>query len=209
MSTLTLNKTKLSTETNSSSVEVPAQSISPFNPAALRLSQNFAESTGVKKLVTTIPVRKPNKQDFVRVHSDPAFRLETAVLEFKEDRETYLVAPHLWSELVGELTPKVLFTAMNRQKVLFVWAIRLPNADGKHDDWNASALEAAQAAQKNWVRVSANMNLGAYDVFEASAALTEPEWGDMDFQKILEVAFKGRFIDNLDHPALRRLRGEV
>jgi hypothetical protein len=202
-----LNKNKPSTETDS--VEVLTRPKSPFDPAALRLNQNFAESTGVKKLVTTIPVRKPGKQDFVRVHSDPAFRLETAVLEFKEDRETYLVAPHLWSELVGELTPKVLFTAMSRQKVLFVWAIRLPNEDGKHDDWNASALEAAQMAQKSWVRVSANMSLGAYDVFEASSALPEPEWGDMDFQKILEVAFKGRFIDNLDHPALRRLRGEV
>lgn len=177
--------------------------------STLRLSQNFAESTGVKKLVTTIPVRKPNKQDFVRVHPDAAFRLETAVLEFKEDREIYLVAPHLWADLVGELTPKVLFTTMNRQKVLSVWAIRLPNEDGKHDDWNASALEAAQAAQKNWVRFASNMSLGAYDVFEASAALPEPEWGDMDFQKILEIAFKGRFIDTLDHPALRRLRGEV
>ena len=209
MSTLTLNKNKPSTETDLALVEVPTTPTSPFDPAALRLSQNFAESSGVKKLVTTIPVRKPNKQDFVRVHSDPAFRLETVVLEFKEDRETYLVAPHLWADLVGELTPKVLFTTMNRQKVLSVWAIRLPNEDGKHDDWNASALEAANAAQKNWVRVSANMSLGAYDVFEASAALPEPEWGDMNFQQILEVAFKGRFIDNLDHPALRRLRGEV
>lgn len=207
MTTLTLNKTKPSTETNS--VEISTQPTSPFDPASLRLSQNFAESTGVKKLVATIPVRKPNKQDFIRVHSDAAFRVETMVLEFKEDRETYLVAPHLWAELVGELTPKVLFTAINRQKVLFVWAIRLPNADGKHDDWNASALEAAKAAQKNWVRVSANMNLGAYDIFEASAELPEPEWGDMNFQQILEVAFKGRFIDSLDHPALRRLRGEV
>lgn len=207
--TLTLNKNNTSIETESALVEVQVKPTSPFNPAALRLSQNFADSVGVKKLVTTVPVRKPNKQDFVRVHPDAAFRLETAVLEFKEDREHYLVAPHLWADLAGEITPKVLFTTINRQKVLSVWAIRLPNADGKHDEWNASALEAAQMAQKSWVRVSANMNLGAYDVFEASAALPEPEWGDMDFTKILEVAFKGRYIDNLDHPALRRLRGEV
>lgn len=64
-------------------------------------------------------------------------------------------------------------------------------------------------AQKDWVRVSANMNLGAYDVFQATGNLTEPEWGDMDFTKILEVAFKGRFINDLEHLALRRLRGEV
>lgn len=184
-------------------------SANQFDPANLRLSQNFAESAGVKKLVTTIPVRKPNKQDFIRVHPDAAFRLETAVLEFKEERETYLVAPDLWPELPSELTPKVLFTAMNRQKVLFVWSIRLPGEDGRHDEWNASALEAAEMAQKDWIRVSANMSLGAYEVYQATGDLAEPEWPNMEFPKILEIAFKGRFIADLDHPALRRLRGEV
>jgi hypothetical protein len=47
----------------------------PFDPAALRLDQSFAEMVGVKKLLTTVPVRKPNRQDFVRVHPDPAYRL--------------------------------------------------------------------------------------------------------------------------------------
>ena len=110
----------------------PTKSI--FDPSALRLSQNFSEATGVKKLVTTIPVRKPNKQDFIRVHQDPAFRLETAILELKEERESYLVSPNLWPELSGELTPKVLFTAINRQKVLFLWPIRLPGEEGRHDE---------------------------------------------------------------------------
>ena len=43
----------------------------PFNPDNLRLSQSFAETVGVKKLLTTVPVRKPSPQDFVRVHPDP------------------------------------------------------------------------------------------------------------------------------------------
>ena len=186
-----------------------SQTKSIFDPSALRLSQNYSEATGVKKLVTTIPVRKPNKQDFIRVHQDPAFRLETAILELKEERESYLVSPNLWPELSGELTPKVLFTAINRQKVLFLWPIRLPGEEGRHDEWNASALEAATMAQKDWIRISANMNLGAYEVFQSSGSLSEPEWPDIDFTKILETAFKGRYITDLEHPALRRLRGEV
>ncbi len=196
-------------DSNSDSSNIENNSVSIFDPSKLRLSQNFSESAGVKKLVTTIPVRKPNKQDFIRVHADSAYCLETAVLEFKEERETYLVAPELWPELPSELTPKVLFTAINRQKVLFVWPIRLPGEDGRHDEWNASALEAAQMGQKDWIRVSANMSLGAYDIFQATGDLPNPEWPEMDFTKILEIAFKGRFIQDLDHPALRRLRGEV
>ena len=183
-------------------------STNPFDPANLRLSQNFGASAGVKKLTTTIPVRKPGKQDYVRVHPDPAYHIETAVLEFKEERETFLVAPELWDELPGELTPKALFTTISRQKVVSLWPIRLPGEDGRIDEWNESAMDAATLAQKQWVRVSANMSLGAYDVYEAGGEIPEPEWPELDLGQILEIAFKGRFIKDSDHPALKRLRGE-
>jgi hypothetical protein len=114
-----------------------------FDPANLRLSQDFAQSVGVKKTILTVPVRKPGRQDFVRVHPDPEYRLETAVLELKEERETYLVDRALWSDVPGEITPKVLLTAMTRQNVFFLWPIRLPGEDGRHDEWNRSALDAA------------------------------------------------------------------
>jgi hypothetical protein len=211
-STINKEKSNKPTEvegTNFESIVTTQKKLSLFDPSKLRLSQNFAESTGVKKLVTTIPVRKPNRQDFIRVHPDSDYRLETAVLELKEDRETYLVAQGLWAELTGELIPKVLYTAINRQKVLFVWPVRLPGEDGKHDEWNASALDAADRGQKDWIRISSNMSLGAYEVFQATGELPNPEWPEMSFTRILEIAFKGRYITDLDHPALRRLRGEV
>ena len=40
-----------------------------FDPAKLRLSQNFTEDVGVKKILITIPVRKPGKQVFFRAHA--------------------------------------------------------------------------------------------------------------------------------------------
>lgn len=181
---------------------------SVFDLDRLRLPQNFAETVGVKKALITVPVRKPGRQDFIRVHPDPNYRIETAVVELKEDGEIYLVAPDLWSELPGELTPKALFATMNRQGVLFLWPIRLPGEDGRLDEWNASALEAAEMAQKRWIRVASNRSLGAYEVYEATGNLPEPDWPTVDFQKILEIAFKGRYIDDLDHPVIKRLRGE-
>ena len=50
----------------------------------LRLSQNFSEAVGVKKALLTIPVRRPNRQEFVRVHPDDGMSLQTAVLELKD-----------------------------------------------------------------------------------------------------------------------------
>jgi hypothetical protein len=70
-------------------------------------------------------------------------------------------------------------------------------------------LEAIELATRSWVRVAANMSAGCYDVYRAGGQLSEPEWPDLTFQAILRIAFKGRFIDSLDHPVLRQLRGEV
>jgi hypothetical protein len=183
----------------------------PFDPQALRLSQDFGAAVSVKKALLTVPVRKPDKTWFVRVHPNPAYHLQTAVVELKEDREIYLVDRALWSELATEATfgPRVLFTALNRQGVLFLWQIRLPAADGRVDDWTRTALEAAARARAGWVRVVPNMSLGGYDVFEAGGQLGEPEWPSVPFKELLRVAFRDRFINTLDHPVLRRLRGEV
>ena len=157
----------------------------PFNLDRLRLSQNFSSQVGVKKAILTVPVRKPDRQWFIRVHPDPDWRLETAVLELKDERETYLVDPELWQELPGELVPKVLFTAMNRQGVVFLWPVRLPGEDGRGNAWHRSALDAAHLAMAGWVRVAANMSLGAYDVFEATGDLPAPEWPEKDFPALL------------------------
>jgi hypothetical protein len=63
--------------------------------SALRLSQDFASQMGAKKLVVTIPVRKPNRHAFVRVRPGEDWRFPAALLNVKDERETYLVHPEL------------------------------------------------------------------------------------------------------------------
>jgi hypothetical protein len=183
----------------------------PFDLSRLRLSQDFVAAAGVKKILTTVPTRKPSKEWFVQTHPDPAYRIQTCVVELKEDSETYLVAPELWPELASETTfsPRALITSINRQGVLFLWPIRLPGADGRHDEWSRSAMEAASLAAGRWVRVVANMGLGAYETYEAAGQWAAPEWPTLPFQQLVKIAFKDRFINTLDHPILKRLRGEA
>ena len=176
---------------------------------AIRLSQDFAEQLGVRKVRTTVPVRKPNRQSFVRTHPDPNYRIQTAVLELKEVRETYLIGPDVRDELAPEIVPKMLITTIDRQGVIFLWPIALPDASGRHNPWHQSALAAADRAERAWVRVAANMHLGAYEVFEASADLGEPEWPEEPFEALIELAFRDHFIQSMDHPAVRQLRGQV
>lgn len=186
----------------------PGDTNDPFDPANLRLTQNFSTAGAVKKRITVIQVRKPGRQEFIRVHLDPAYCVQTALLEFKDEGEVYLVDPSFWPELPGELIAKVLYLTINRQGVPRLWPVRLPDEEGKLDDWNQSALQAAEIAKKSWVRVSSNRAAGMYETFESAADLEDPEWPDLSFKEILEIAFRGKFIDDWNHPALRRLRGE-
>jgi len=189
--------------------EQQASTPDPFDPTNLRLSQSFVETAGVKKLLTTIPVRKPNPQDFVRVRSDPAYRENFPIIELKDEREEYIVTNSLVPELIGEFVVKTLYLAINRQGTLFFWPVRLPGPDGKDMNWWKSAREAAVLAMKDWVRVRANMNLGAYDIFKADGVVSKPEWPTEGYWELIKIAFRDHLVDRIDHPVIKRLRGQV
>jgi hypothetical protein len=180
----------------------------PFDLTRFRLDQSFTEMIGVKKLLTTVPVRKPGKQDFIRVH-DPNYRLDVALIVLKDDRETYLVLPPIARELPGEYVLATIYTAINRQGVPFLWPVRLPAPDGRVIEWHRSEAEAAILATRGWVRVVANLALGAYEIFEAQAIIPDPQWPEQPFQELMRIAFKDKLVDRLDHPVVKRLRGLV
>jgi hypothetical protein len=183
-----------------------------FDLEALRLPQDYSGATGAKKLLTTISVRKPTKHEFVRVYSNPDWHYPTKLFKDDESGDFYLVAPDLWDELIGETFPFQLVPAITRQKSFFVWPLRLPGPDGKANSWHESAREAAQLAQESWVRLSSNMELKAYDIYQATGHLGDPDWSplqEMGLEGALNIAFKRRLIDDLNHDLLRRLRGEV
>lgn len=183
--------------------------VDPFDPENLRIKTDFTSTVGVKKVYTHIPVCKPDRQWFNRVHPGDDFRIEAAVIDLKEDKEIYLVSPSLCSQLPTEVKPMALFAAINRQGGLFVWPVKLPREDGRHDNWGASMLEAARLAQTRWVRCSSNMAAGCYDVAEATGALPDPVWPELSFHEILKIAFKDKYIDNLDHPVIQKLDGRI
>jgi hypothetical protein len=204
-----LKKSAIVESTANEAGESTANEADPFDLSKLRLSQSFVELAGAKKLLTTVPVRKPLKQDFVRVHPDATFRDPFAFIELKnDDREHYLVIPSVAAAVTTEIVMKMLYTTINRQGVVFLWPVPLPAADGRFNEWHRSAQEAAERAMHRWIRIKANMALGANEVFEAPGSIPDPEWPDHSFQELLRIGFRDKLIENLDHPVLKRLRGE-
>jgi hypothetical protein len=177
-----------------------------FDLDQLRVSQSFADAIGVKKALLTVPVRKPDRQWWIRVHPDPAYRMQALILELKDERTMYIVTPDVGGALVGEVTPVLLVTGITRQGITFLWPAKLPS-DTRRDEWARSAIAAADLATRRWVRVMSNLSLGAYEAHVAEAALDEPEWPDATFQELVTTAFRGRVIDTPEHEVLQRLRG--
>lgn len=187
--------------------EIVNSASQPFELERLRLPQDCPNTIGVRRRLVAIPVRKPQAQEFIRVL--PEQQLATALLEVKNERDGYyLVDPDIRDEIRSECRWSCLVLAVNRLGSAFLWPLRLPN-DERRDLWASSALEAAQLGQKRWVRVRADMSSGAYAVFEAVGELGEPAWPDKSFQELVKLAFRDRHITSLDHPALRKLRGEL
>jgi hypothetical protein len=188
----------------------PAAPPDPFDPAALHLGADYSEGLGVRKVISTIPVRKPNKSEWFQVRPGPQWRLQTAILEVEAgvDRAVYLVTKDLWADLSGEISPALVLTCTNRAGDLFLWRVKLPGPDGRTNTWTESALRIAQAAETTWCRMVADTTNGHYTHFEPAAELPEPKWPDgLDFHQILKIAFRDKFIDSADHAILRALRG--
>src|SRR5262249_42478055 len=128
-----------------------------------RKSQDFLKTAGVKKILTSVPVGKPDKQEFIWVRSGEEWSLTTDLLHIRDDREFFLIAPDLLGDVGQYLVTTTLFTYINRAGVVKIWPVRLPRSDGRRDEWARTALAAALVAMSRWTRVMANQALSAYE----------------------------------------------
>jgi hypothetical protein len=177
------------------------------NLEAIRLSPDAAATAGTHEVLRHVPVRKPNRTEFVRVHPDAGMQIATGVFVDREERETFFVVPELRVELAGEIKPVLLVTAITRQGVMILWPVPLPDEGGRRNAWAETAREACDLAKTAWVRLAPDMSLGAYRIYEAEGQLSEPAWPDKPLSELLKLGFRDRIIDSADHPVIKRLRG--
>jgi hypothetical protein len=188
-----------------------AERINPFDPARLRLPQ--ASPFGVREVLlqTSARVEKPNGKTFVRVNPDPAHQLTTLMIAAPGQRKTlHLLHPDVVPDLAADAQPYRLLTATDTEGQLFIWPCRwVALDDDGASTWHTSALEAANLAMTNWVRVISNMSISAYYTQTPEAKFPEPVWPKRPFAEFLEMAFRRNFIDSLDHPVAKKLRGAI
>jgi uncharacterized protein YbdZ (MbtH family) len=135
--------------------------------------------------------------------------MDLPMIFLKEDREEFLVNPAIWPELTSEVIAVTLFTCVNRQGVVFLWPVKLPTPDGRRSEWINSSREAAETAMKAWTKMQSNMGLGAYEVTVSDRIVAEPVWPEETFDALVQIAFRGRIINDLDHHVVARLQGKA
>jgi hypothetical protein len=175
----------------------------------LKLSNLDTVNALVEPVRTYVPVCKPSRERWFMLKEGTAYQLDALILELKEEGETLFVLPHLEGAVLGEkcIGRRILRLGVTRQGVAFIWPIRPPMAD-RADAWASTALDAAAHAEKHWTRMTADMGMGGYRISIAKVD-DEPTWPKESFGELLKIAFKNSIVDSLDHPTLRRLRGEV
>ena len=179
------------------------------NLKALRLPANYGATLGVKKILTVVPVRKPRKPEFFRTHSSADMTFSGMVYENKEKSEHYLLAPDVASH-IGELVRAVeLHSAIDTSNNVFLIPLPLPDVNGNRNPWHEALAVNIAHAQNMWIRISANSDIQGYDTFEAKGNLPEPEWPEHDMDALVDIAFRGKIITDLDHPVIQKLLGSV
>ena len=179
-----------------------------FNLAELRVNADTDNSIGVAKLLTKVPVRRPDRQQFFRAHPDEAYCDKVYLFEAREDRTTYLVHPRVAAGFPGDVRQCYLATAIDRAGVVFLIPVKIP-PDDRSDDWAESLFTGIHQARTRWTKIASNRDLGAYEISIATATIPEPTWPEKSYEDLLNIAFQGRYIDSPDHPVLLRLEGRL
>lgn len=179
------------------------------NLSEIRAPQDF--NVEVKKHWIHIPVGRPPKQEFIRVRPGDGWSDTLGLYEKRSEwgREIYVVLPSMYDTLTGEFSIYKVILAVTRRDKPYVWPIKLPGSDGRHNTWHSTALEAAEIAKEKWIRLQPNQDVGAYDVLVAENQTYAPQWPGLTFLEIINIAFKGRIIGDPDHHIIQELRGAL
>lgn len=174
----------------------------------LRLSQDYEDMADVTKAVTAVSIGKPHYQTFFRVH--PEWQAGYPVFEKKQEgkNEFFIVDTKAVPELASEVTPRLIVPLITRDGSLYVWPLRVGTPEKEADLAARSAYAGMQKARSSWVRLKWTGR--EFHCFVAKGKdLPGPEWPDITFDEMIDLAFAGQVIDTPNHPVVKTLNGEL
>ena len=167
---------------------------------------------GVTTEYTVIPIRNPKPDEFFRCMSDEDYSMDSYILSLKTENEWYLIDPEILPEiqLESQLRVMSLYVCVTMNSTPFVTCIPQPDEMEKINSWHDSGHRTMEEAKQSWVRRQADKANGGYVITKAmNAKLPDPKWPTMTLSEIIDRAFDKFYINDIQHPVLQRLRGEM
>jgi hypothetical protein len=167
---------------------------------------------GVTTEYTVIPIRNPKPDEFFRCMSDEEYSMDAHILSLKTENEWYLIDPDILPEiqLESQLRVMTLYVCVTMNSTPFVTCIPQPDEMGKINSWHTSGHRTMEEAKLCWVRRQADKANGGYVITKAmNAKLPDPKWPTITLSEIIDRAFDNFYINDIQHPVLQRLRGEM
>lgn len=150
-----------------------------------------------------VEVRPPYAGEWFRVKPGDERWASTLVLRDAGTGYVYLVRSELWPALGAKLVPVCLRAWTNPTGRLAVWPIGLPALEGGPEVVLGSACVVAAVAERKWCCLRNAPDAPGVILSTRKEGLPEPEWPDVPFLDILELAFHNRLITSLAHPVIR------
>ena len=178
----------------------------------VRARADQAIDLGVTTEYTVIPIRNPKPDEFFRCMSDENYTMDAHILSLKSENEWYLIDPEILPgiQLESQLRVMTLYVCVTMNSTPFVTCIPQPDEMGKINSWHDSGHRTMEEAKQCWVRRQADKANGGYIITKAmNAKLPDPKWPTMTLGEVIDKAFDKFYIDDISHPVLQRLRGEM
>jgi hypothetical protein len=167
---------------------------------------------GVTTEYTMIPIRNPKPDEFFRCMPDEDYSMDAHILSLKTENEWYMIDPDIRPEiqLESQLRVRTVYVCVTMNSTPFVTCIPQHDEMGKINSWHQSGHITMEEAKQCWVRRQADKANGSYTITKAmNAKLPDPKWPTMTLNEIIGRAFDKFYIDDINHPVLQRLRGEM
>lgn len=188
--------------------------IMTFNFETIRVTN--VTQVPVKRIVTSIPVRKPRAGiEFFRIRPEKEWQFDTYLLDLGgkgEGEGKFLLTPELYPEVIETKKLKLvkIYTGITYgNSDLFLTDIPFPDADGTDNEYNRTRRISYETAMTQWVKLQTDD--GSYSTVLAMSKLPEPIYPEepRTIMEALPIAFKDKIIDCIDHPVLKKIRGEL
>lgn len=196
-----------SAENNSNGEEIVTPKVGDIFDDLKALGRPIDDIVASEKLLTSLPVRKPKADEWVRLH--PSIHARIYVYEHKDERSWYLVLPSIVEPLRSVVRYVQLSLAVNYAGTAFAWPVPVPTERKPHRA-HVTAFAGAEQAMHQWIRI--HWGKEEYEVYRRSTAKIEPVWPAeiANASEMLRHATKGgafEVIDSLDHPVVRSMKG--